>query len=1006
VPFRSVASRLVKGLKAENRDRIELTVLRPPTLSQLEITLEAAKTANKPFHLVHFDGHGVFDSKAVLDMPRGYVSFEDPKAESHKKLVDGRTLGALLHRHGIAGLVLNACQSADAGEQKSADQAEQAANQADLVQAQGSLAQELVDAGLGAVLAMRYSVYVVTVAEYVGRFYELLAGGRSFGTAATEARKTLHTQPIREIAGMSIPFQDWPVPVVFEANPLPLLKAVKDAKLFKLNGTAGGTNDELPPPPDIGFIGRDASLLELDRAFDEYHIVLLHALAGSGKTTTAIEFARWYRDTHGIEGPIWFDSFQDHLPLARLLDKIETAFAPVLQHNNINWVALDHAGRVAITLQILSQTPVLWIWDNVEEVGGFPAGSESRWSKAEQKELHDFLARLKDTKAKVLLTSRRDERVWLGDLPVKVRPGAMPMPERAQMAAALAKRHGRDKAALPALKPLLEWTQGNPMTLTVVIGQALRDHCTTGEQVARYLERLRAGEAGFHDDTEQGRSKSLGASLAYGFKQAFTAEERALLSLLHLFQGLVDADVLVAMGHENNPGRAAPYAGRDQAFWLDLLNRAVEIGLLTGRGGEYFSIHPALPWFLKQGFEAAFGPAAAAPPPLRAWVEAIGGLSNHWATRYIHGDHGALTPLQAQEANLLQSRALALRHGWLDPVISAMQGLRAVHQASGRWAAWEELVTEIFPLVEDPESGEPLPGREPQWSITIEYRVELAEQRRDPAAGLALLEKMIVVNRRIAGLALAADPAALTAIQRNQIRTLAASLQQLGSALIEADDRACVDALKEAKVLDERVELQREAAIAAFNLGHAYKDVTALRDLDLAEAAYRESLGLHSEDDRSGRAKCHGQLGYVSWERFEEARRAKAEPATLQKHLAAALKGYQTALGLAPESEHAGRAVAHNQLGLIYERVRKTDQAATHYLDAIRHQEASGNPYGAAQTCWNLADLYRVAGRFADARDYAGAALKTFESFDGRAADMVEKTKLLIALIEQCNTTP
>jgi MoxR-like ATPase len=53
-------------------------------------------------------------------------------------------------------------------------------------------------------------------------------------------------------------------------------------------------DEEVPPAPDVGFFGRDETLLALDRAFDNDNILLLHAYAGSGKTTTAAEFARWY----------------------------------------------------------------------------------------------------------------------------------------------------------------------------------------------------------------------------------------------------------------------------------------------------------------------------------------------------------------------------------------------------------------------------------------------------------------------------------------------------------------------------------------------------------------------------------------------------------------------------------------------------------------------------------------------------------------------------------------
>ena len=62
--------------------------------------------------------------------------------------------------------------------------------------------------------------------------------------------------------------------------------------------------------------------------------------------------------------------------------------------------------------------PVLWVWDNVEPVTGFPAGTPSAWTDDEQAELRAFLRDLgAQTRAKVLLTSRRDEHGWLGDLP-------------------------------------------------------------------------------------------------------------------------------------------------------------------------------------------------------------------------------------------------------------------------------------------------------------------------------------------------------------------------------------------------------------------------------------------------------------------------------------------------------------------------------------------------------------------------------------------------------------
>jgi len=56
--------------------------------------------------------------------------------------------------------------------------------------------------------------------------------------------------------------------------------------------------------------------------------------------------------------------------------------------------------------------------------------------------------------------------------------------------------------------------------------------------------------------------------------------------------------------------------------------------------------------------------------------------------------------------------------------------------------------------------------------------------------------------------------------------------------------------------------------------------------------------------------------------------------------------------------------------------------------------------YKAAQyRAWVAVDLAN-AGRLADAREYARAALRNFESFGNRAAEMIEKTRGLVAAIE------
>ena len=49
-----------KSLTDEGRDIVQLDVLRPPTFKQLGETLRRAKKDGRPYHILHFDGHGMY----------------------------------------------------------------------------------------------------------------------------------------------------------------------------------------------------------------------------------------------------------------------------------------------------------------------------------------------------------------------------------------------------------------------------------------------------------------------------------------------------------------------------------------------------------------------------------------------------------------------------------------------------------------------------------------------------------------------------------------------------------------------------------------------------------------------------------------------------------------------------------------------------------------------------------------------------------------------------------
>ncbi|MCP4659068.1 MAG: CHAT domain-containing protein, partial [bacterium] len=140
---------------------VELSLLRPPTFKALDDELTRARRAGESYHVVHFDGHGIYDKKLGL----GALCFEDPGDE--KKLTERRTaiaqadaLAGVMRDHRVPLVFLEACQTGMSE-----------------VDPKASVAGRLLDRGVASVVAMSHSVLVETARRFVGAFYKSLMTG-------------------------------------------------------------------------------------------------------------------------------------------------------------------------------------------------------------------------------------------------------------------------------------------------------------------------------------------------------------------------------------------------------------------------------------------------------------------------------------------------------------------------------------------------------------------------------------------------------------------------------------------------------------------------------------------------------------------------------------------------------------------------------------------------------------------------------------------------------------
>jgi len=309
---RAVSLPLLDALD-ELGDRVVTEFLYPPTLPAL--TARLRDRSAPPVHILHFDGHGVYDASLGLS----YLLFENDEHEADR--VDANRLGTLLDRCGVPLMVLNACQSA--AQQEEANP-------------YASVAARLIRAGVGSVLAMNYSVLVVAARKFVAAFYGGLADGLTVGRAVDEGRYALladeqrHTLTRRDADGKlveeTIRLRDWFLPALYQQSadpvvfspetPLPPREGAGEGVPLALTDphTPGG----LPRAPHHGFHGRAREMLQLERALAEHRVVVLHGFGGMGKTALAAEAGRWFHRTGRFPGGAAFVSFEHGGSLSQL----------------------------------------------------------------------------------------------------------------------------------------------------------------------------------------------------------------------------------------------------------------------------------------------------------------------------------------------------------------------------------------------------------------------------------------------------------------------------------------------------------------------------------------------------------------------------------------------------------------------------------------------------------------------------------------------------------------
>jgi len=724
---------------------VHIDVLRPPTLTQLRDVLHA-----KPgfYHLVHFDGHGGYGNTVsstgpqAFQSPQGQLIFEDDGGNAQP--VEANVLSTLLAEHRVPIMVLNACQSAAIDD--------------DAQDPFASVAAALLKAGVRSVVAMGYNLYVSAAQAFIPAFYQRLLEQGDLADAVRAGRQQMLAQNLRICRVGTAPLQDWLVPVLYQQTPytLPVKQALAAAP--KQTPTTDPLPDAATASGDYGFIGRERAIQALEAASlrQAQAGILIHGMAGVGKTTLTQGFLQWLRDTHGLQGPVLWFSFDDIRSAEYVINRLVEALL------SLDTTAYPMTQKLPALVQALRDNPCWVIWDNFE--------SSAELTEDDRGLLKTLLKDLRGGRSKILITSRASEQ-WLTQtecyrLPLRGLQGDERWAYCEAVVCDLGLKIDRGKAVY---SELMEELAGHPLAMRAVL---LRLAETSAEAL---LEALKTAFVGADGDESTRRIFAALHLLDQGLPTAFTP----VLQLIGLHQRFVDQNYIEAMlEHAEVTLESEAVPGCFLA-----LERG---GLLHPQGQNIYSMHPALTHYCAQ--QHVTNDALK-----RGFVGVMGWLAGHFTAKSLHEQRG---PFTLHSANFYHAQTLAQALPLWDDFSALTQGLAMYSLNLQDFSTAKTLFTALATHEAAAEDQTRVAGAYHQLGMIV-------EEQHDYAAAEAWYQKSLTIEEKLG----------------NQHGT-ATSYHQLGIIALKQRDYAAAEAwYQKSLAIDEKQGNQHGAALTYGQLG-------------------------------------------------------------------------------------------------------------------------------------------------------------------------------------------
>ncbi len=389
----------------------------------------------------------------------------------------------------------------------------------------------------------------------------------------------------------------------------------------------------IPLPPaatvlcDFGFIGREREIhtLENDLLTQSQAGLLVHGVAGVGKTSLIQGYLQWLQQKGGLKANIFWFRFDEVRSFEYVINQmVEGLFGA-------NVLASPMKQKLDNLCQVFLQNPFILVWDNFESAGGtsyldlMPLLTEE-----DRRQFKTFLQRLDNGKTKVIITSRSPED-WLSETECsRLSLGGLQGEDCRQYCLAVARHFdiALDEEDT-AYCDFMEKLNGHPLAMRVML-------LKLDETPIEIL--LQEFEQDFDHEESDENIACFDATLGL-LETSFPPEYTAVLQFIGLHQRYVQLNTLTDMMRNSDL-----VTGR--IIIQGCITVLEHVGLVHPQKKGIYTLHPALSGYLRRQH-----PAETAV--IGAFVDLMGHFSDHLVTKefneqrapfYIHSAnfHGAL----------------------------------------------------------------------------------------------------------------------------------------------------------------------------------------------------------------------------------------------------------------------------------------------------------------------------------------------------------------------------